>query len=119
MATSTMKTIDLTGSLERKKHSRILHFTVYLNGQYFGFKGSGKMGTGISFVKSTSKGVNTNRAGRTIWWFSVEDVLTKAIAKVRRIYAVKVPVHGWEKVRIKAFNNSDTAEIIQAIKDLR
>lgn len=74
------------------------------------------MSTGISFVKTTRKGIRRNKAGRIVWWFSVEDALSKALTKVRRFYGVSIPSDGWEKVRLKTYSNSGTEEIVSAIK---
>lgn len=111
-----MKQLDLTETLEKRKGSKVTYCNVYLNPPYYGFADSGEMPTGISFVRTTKKGVKTDRSGRIKWYFGSSTDLSKAITKTRKRYGLKLKHSGWCKVKVKAYNFTNTDEILSNLK---
>ena len=109
-----MQEIDLTGKLAKNSYSRVLYCTLYTNRNYIGFASS----IGIGFVRSLKKGgIKCHANGTAKWYFSNDNTLTSAVAKVRDRYSLKVPVKGWEKMRVKVWSNSDAEQIINSLKN--
>lgn len=107
-----MTKIDLTNDLKKQKGAKVVYLTVYANSPYYGFLDSGEMSTGISFVRKTKKGIYRHRSGITRWYFGDSTTLTKAVAKIRKRYGLKISPKGWEKIKVKAYNLSSVGEIV-------
>lgn len=108
-----MRQIDLTDKLQKVKGSRVSYSTVYLHsGRYTGFVSS----VGVSFVRALKKGgIATHKNGTAKWYFGGSQSLSEALSTSRRRYGIKLPVKGWEKVRIKTYNTTMVDEIINTL----
>jgi len=121
------RNVDLTPLLERKKGNRISYTTVYVSGAYFGFAGTGTLTTGIAFVKLGRKGIRRHRNGSPRWFFGDSNTLNEAAAVARKRYSIIVkgksrkldlPVSGWKKYKVRAYNMTSTEEIVINLKNL-
>ncbi len=110
-----MRQLDLTKDLEKRPGSRVAYFTIYANAPYFGFTDHSTMTTGISFIRRTKAGIFCHKSGSARWYFGSSPQLKKAVANVRARYSLKVSQKGWEKLRVKAYNSSQAAEIVHLI----
>ncbi len=106
-----MKIIDIRDQIVRKKGAVLRETTIYLNLPYIGFSHK----SGIGFVGVSNKEVKTDQNNRVRWYHTLSNTLTSAVACARRNYRLKIPVNGWEKIRVKHYNTSEAPEIVKAI----
>ena len=109
-----MRQIDLTQLLEKRSGSRVSYSTLYLNNNWTGFASS----IGISFVRALKKGgLRVHKTGAVRWYFGGSQTLSKAVSTARGRYGIKLPVKGWEKVRVKTYNTTNAEEVVLKLKE--
>jgi len=111
-----MRKIDLTQKFERSKGDRVSYLTMYLNSPYVGFADIGELSTGITFARKLKRnGVKKDKTGGVKWYFGSDTTLSRAVSTARKRYGLKVPVNGWEKVKVKVWNTTDASDIIETL----
>lgn len=113
-----MKTIDLTSELARKKRAVIQRTTLYVKMPYIGFY---HPHLGIAFVRFVKKvdSIAMEKSGRIKWYHSTSGDIKKAVAYARRLYKIKIPVNGWEKLKVRHYNITDANEVVKALIKLK
>ena len=113
-----MRTIDLTPELARKKGATIQRTTLYVKLPYIAFY---HPHLGIGFVRFIKKKNNIalEKSGRVKWFHSIKGDLKKAITYARRLYKIKIPVKGWEKIKVRHYNLSGAEEVVKALLKLK
>lgn len=113
-----MRTIDLTLELARKKGATIQRTTLYVKLPYIAFY---HPQLGIAFVRliKKNKKVKLEKSGRVKWYHTVCGDLKHAVTFARRVYKIRFPVKGWEKIKVKHYNLSDAEKIVLALLKLK
>lgn len=113
-----MKSLDCRPLLEKRKGSRVSHITVYQNGKYYGFAGTGEMNCGIAFLSTTKKGLRMHKNGTVRWYFGDSNSLVGAVQTARKRYGIKLPTQGWKKYKVKTYNTTTAEELVNAMSNL-
>jgi hypothetical protein len=112
-----MKTIDLTPELERKKGATIQRTTLYMKLPYIAFY---HHNMGVAFLRVIKKNtkVKLEKSGRVKWYHTIDGDLRHAIIYARKIYGIKLPIKGWEKMKVRHYNISEVEDMVLAILKL-